>query len=165
MPAIARPYLIPSLLAGLLAFTLDRVHKFVQVSGACVGVGPEFCLDRPGFYPPASPTGWMGGEIQPQIFAQVVSGLVDGRLDVATALAAPRWAADMPDHHAPPELTDIESRYHPEVIEDLARRGHRVVLRPPFDSGMGHAHAIELLDEGGFAAATDPRSEGLPAVW
>ena len=65
MPAIARPYLIPSLLAGLVAFTLDRVHKFVQVSGQCVGVGPEFCLDRAGFYPPASPTGWMGGEIQP----------------------------------------------------------------------------------------------------
>jgi hypothetical protein len=43
---------------------------------------------------------------------------------------------------------------------------------------MGHAHAIELLydDEPGstgakhavpsaFAAATDPRSEGAPAVW
>jgi hypothetical protein len=40
-----------------------------------------------------------------------------------------------------------------------------------FDSGLGHAHAIELVgggpavDGGSLAAATDPRSAGLPAVW
>jgi hypothetical protein len=44
-----------------------------------------------------------------------------------------------------------------------------VTLGPPFDPGMGHAHAIELVDGGpadggSLAAATDPRSEGLPAV-
>jgi gamma-glutamyltranspeptidase/glutathione hydrolase len=119
----------------------------------------------------------MGGEIQPQIFAQVVSGLVDGGLDVATAVAAPRWAADMPDHHAPPSLTVLETRYHAAVVEGLRARGHDVVQRGAFDPGMGHAHAIELLyddadradGESGapiaFAAATDPRSEGAPAVW
>ena len=129
--------------------------------------------------------GSMGGEIQPQIFAQVVSALVDGGLDVASAVAAPRWAADMPDHHAPASLTVIETRYHPEVVEGLRARGHDVTQRSGFDPGMGHAHAIELLHEAesaaegvesasegaepraptGFAAATDPRSEGAPAVW
>ncbi len=38
--------------------------------------------------------GSMGGEIQPQVFAQFVSAVVDGGADVATAVAAPRWAAD-----------------------------------------------------------------------
>jgi gamma-glutamyltranspeptidase/glutathione hydrolase len=115
--------------------------------------------------------GSMGGEIQPQVFAQVVSGLVDGGLDVATAVAAPRWAADMPDHHAPPDLTAIESRYHADVIAGLRERGHRVDIRRPFDAGLGHAHAIELRYDvdtalpSAFAAATDPRSEGAPGVW
>jgi len=43
-------------------------------------------------------------------------------------------------------------------------------VRAPFDGGLGHAHAIELLDGGPAAggtlvAATDPRSLGLPAAW
>jgi gamma-glutamyltranspeptidase/glutathione hydrolase len=122
--------------------------------------------------------GSMGGEIQPQIFAQVVSGLVDGGLDVATAVAAPRWAADVAEHHGPPSLTVVETRYHPAVVEGLLARGHDVLQRAAFDPGMGHAHAIELLHDDGtgagqadpraptaFAAATDPRSEGAPAVW
>ncbi len=40
--------------------------------------------------------GSMGGEIQPQVFAQVVSAIVDGGLDIATAIGAPRWAAAAP---------------------------------------------------------------------
>ncbi|WP_291398373.1 signal peptidase II [Devosia sp.] len=43
MPMIARPWLIPSLLAGLLAFGLDRGHKFLQVDTL----------------------GWRGGEVVP----------------------------------------------------------------------------------------------------
>ena len=41
----------------------------------------------------------------------------------------------------------------------------------PFNGLLGHAHAIELVDggpaapDGSLAAATDPRSAGLPAVW
>ena len=62
---MTRPYLLSSLIAGLAAFGLDRVHKFVQVSMQCIGVGPETCLDRPGYFAPANPTGWMGGELQP----------------------------------------------------------------------------------------------------
>ena len=114
----------------------------------------------------------MGGEIQPQIFAQVVSAIVDGGVDLATAVAAPRWAADVEHHFGPPSLTLLESRYHPEVIEGLRRRGHDPQVVAPWSSGMGHAHAVEIVrDEADplaqptFAAATDPRSEGLPGAW
>ena len=31
MPALTRPFLISSILLGLFAFALDRVHKFVQI--------------------------------------------------------------------------------------------------------------------------------------
>jgi gamma-glutamyltranspeptidase/glutathione hydrolase len=107
--------------------------------------------------------GAMGGEIQPQVFAQFVSAVVDGQSDVATAVSAPRWGAVMPGHYEPPSLSVLEPRFHGGVIDAVRERGQPVELATPFDSGMGHEHAIELVDEGGersFAAAADPRSEG-----
>jgi hypothetical protein len=65
----------------------------------------------------------------------------------------------------------LEPRHEPGIPEALAALGHPLVPTEPFDSGLGHAHAIELVDGGparpggSVAAATDPRSEGLPAVW
>ncbi len=114
--------------------------------------------------------GSMGGDAQPAIFAQVVSALVDGGVDVATAVAAPRWAPVPPAHFAPPDMVEIEPRFGPGVLEALATAGHRLDVRAAFDSGLGHAHAIELVDGGPaaggtLAAATDPRSPGLPAAW
>src|SRR5262249_7822996 len=114
--------------------------------------------------------GSMGGEIQPQVFAQFVSAVVDGELDVATAVSAPRWAADVDTHLGAPTRTAIESRYHAGVIDGLKDLGHSVAVEEPWSSGMGHEHAIEIVrddEDGGltFAAAADPRSEGLPAAW
>ena len=123
--------------------------------------------DEPG---PWVVTGQMGGDAQPQIIAQVVSALVDGGVDVASAVAAPRWFVEPAKHFAPPVEVRVEPRFAPGVLKRLAEKGHPVSERAPFDARLGHAHAIELVDggpaEGGsVAAATDPRSEGLPAVW
>ena len=111
--------------------------------------------------------GSMGGEIQPQVFAQFVSAVVDGGLDIATAVAAPRWAADVERHLGPASLTVLESRYHASVLTRLRASGHDVRVTDPFDSGMGHQHAIEVVPDPSdpgvvptFAAAADPRSEG-----
>lgn len=114
--------------------------------------------------------GSMGGDAQPAIFAQVVSALVDGGVDVATAVAAPRWAPVPAAHFAPPDVVEIEPRFSPGLLDGLASLGHRLDVRTPYDGGLGHAHAIELLDGGParggtLAAATDPRSPGLPAAW
>ena len=54
------------------------------------------------------------------------------------------------------------------VAEALAALGHDLVPTAPFDGNLGHEHAIELVDggraapDGSVAAATDPRSAGLP---
>ncbi|MFI5225325.1 MAG: gamma-glutamyltransferase family protein [Candidatus Limnocylindrales bacterium] len=114
--------------------------------------------------------GSMGGDAQPQIHAQVVSDLVDGGLDIATSVAAPRWFVEPAEHFAPPVEVRIEPRFPESLIGALEGYGHPVTRVAPFDSGLGHCHAIELVNggpvdpEGSLAAATDPRSAGLPAV-
>jgi gamma-glutamyltranspeptidase/glutathione hydrolase len=114
--------------------------------------------------------GSMGGEVQPQIYAQFVSAVVDGGADIATAIAAPRWSARMPGHLEPPTVTQLESRVPSGLAEALARRGHAVEVIDPWSSVMGHAHAIEVVGDGSegtdrsLAAAADPRSEGSAAA-
>ena len=114
--------------------------------------------------------GSMGGDAQPQIYAQLVSALVDGRVDVATGVAAPRWFVEPEDHFMPPLAVRAEPRFRPGVLEALEAMGHPVTRTAPFTGELGHCHAIELVDggpaEGGtLAAATDPRSAGLPATF
>ena len=115
-------------------------------------------------------TGQMGGDAQPQILAQVVSALVDGGVDVASAVAAPRWFVE-PARHLPRRSRSAPSRASRRAsLASLAEKGHPVLETAPFDGRLGHAHAIELVDGGpgaggSVAAATDPRSAGLPAVW
>lgn len=113
--------------------------------------------------------GSMGADAQPQIHAQVVSALVDGGVDVATAVASPRWFVEPAEHFAPPLEVRAETRFREGVLADLAAMGHPITLMGPFDRLLGQCHAIELVDggpaDGGtLAAATDPRSPGLPAT-
>jgi gamma-glutamyltranspeptidase/glutathione hydrolase len=114
--------------------------------------------------------GSMGGDAQPQIHAQVVSSLVDGGVDVATAVGQPRWFAEPEEHFAPPDTARLEPRFREGLLDELAAMGHPVKPVRAFDSWLGHCHAIELVDGGpraaggSLAAATDPRSAGLPAV-
>jgi gamma-glutamyltranspeptidase/glutathione hydrolase len=114
--------------------------------------------------------GSMGGDAQPQIHAQFVSAVVDGGVDVATAVAAPRWYVQPRELLAPPIDVSLEPRHAPGVAETLRDLGHQLIPTAPFDSNVGHEHAIELIEGGPaaggtLAAATDPRSDGLPATW
>lgn len=128
-------------------------------------------LFRDGAAAPWVVAGSMGGDAQPQIHAQLVSALVDGRLDVRTAVTAPRWFVEPADHFAPPVEVRLEPRHAPGIAEALESFGHPLTRTAPFDDDLGHEHAIELVDggpaapDGSLAAATDPRSSGLPAVW
>ncbi len=114
--------------------------------------------------------GSMGGDAQPQIHAQLVSAMVDGGVDVQTAVTAPRWYVEPAEHFAPPVEVRLEPRHGAGVAQALVAFGHPVTLMEPFDSELGHEHAIELVEGGPAApggslvAATDPRSAGLPSV-
>ena len=115
--------------------------------------------------------GAMGGDAQPQVHAQFVSAVVDGRLDIRAAIAAPRFYVEPAEHFAPPTSVYLEPRHAAGIDDALRALGHELVPTAPFDSNLGHEHAIELVDGGpgaaggSVAAATDPRSAGLPAVW
>lgn len=150
-------------------FRLDRGHPNVLAPGKRTThtLAPGMLL-REGR--PWIVHGSMGGEIQPQVFAQFVSAVTDGGADVATAVAAPRWAAMMQTQHGPPDLTELESRVHADIPSALAAMGHKVVMREPWSSSMGHAHAIEIVRDGvgdvlSYAASSDPRSEGSAVAW
>jgi len=153
-------------------FSLDPDHPNVLAPGKrTLHTLLPGMLFRAGEQRPWVVTGSMGGDAQPQIHAQVVSGLVDGALDVATAVGAPRWFVDGAEHFAPPVNVRAERRYPAAILDALEAMGHPVTRTTPFNGLLGHAHAIELVDggpadpDGSLAAATDPRSAGLPAVW
>jgi hypothetical protein len=65
----------------------------------------------------------------------------------------------------------LEPRHAPGIAAALEALGHRLADTAPFDGGLGHEHAIELVaggpgvEGGSVVAATDPRSAGLPAVF
>ena len=153
-------------------FSLDPTHPNVLEPGKrtlhTLLPGMLFRDDAAG---PWVVAGAMGGDAQPQIHAQLVSALVDGGLDVRTAVTAPRWFVEPADHFAPPVEVRLEPRHRPGIAEALASFGHPLTATAPFDADLGHEHAIELIEggptvpNGSLAAATDPRSEGLPAVW
>ncbi len=98
--------------------------------------------------------GTMGADGQPQTQLQILSHLLDGGQDVATALDAPRFVVDIADGSV-----GLESRFGPQVVARLERRGHAVRSLAAYEDIAGHAHAIQVTPEG-FTGGSDPRSEG-----
>jgi len=153
-------------------FSLDADHPNVLEPGKrTLHTLMPGMLFRDGEATPWIIAGSMGGDAQPQIHAQLVSALVDGGLDIRSAISIPRWFVEPAAHFEAPREVRAEPRFAAGVLEALEAMGHPVTRTKPFDGWLGHEHAIELVaggpldDEGSVAAATDPRSAGLPAVW
>lgn len=152
-------------------FSLDPSHPNVLEPGKrTLHTLLPGMLFRPGVTEPWVVAGSMGADAQPQVHAQLVSALVDGGVDIRTAVTAPRWYVEPVEHFAPPVDVVLEDRHGPGVAASLQGLGHPVTMAAAFDSNLGHEHAIELVDGGpatggSLAAATDPRSTGLPAVF
>jgi gamma-glutamyltranspeptidase/glutathione hydrolase len=73
---------------------------------------------------------------------------------VEDAIDRPRWFVSPSDWSVA-----AESRFEPAFIEHLRQLGHHITSVGPYDSLLGHAHAIQVTDQG-YAAVSDPRSEG-----
>ena len=97
--------------------------------------------------------GSMGGDLQPQLQAQVLMNLVDHGLDPAEAVARPRKAI-----LADGVTTAVEADY--PGAGEMARSSDLVLLMPPRHPSFGHAHAIVVDGPTSWRAGADPRSDG-----
>lgn len=104
--------------------------------------------------------GSMGGSMQAQIHVQLLTHLIDRELSLDAAIDAPRFDAVAGSTRGRPLLL-MESRFNDEMLANLFARGHAVDKIEPYSSAMGHAHAIQIMENGVYVGAADPRSEGL----
>ena len=128
-------------------------------------------LFRDGRSGPWVVAGSMGGDAQPQIHAQLVSALVDGGVDVRTAVAAPRWYVGRAGHFEPP----VDVRLEPRHGRASPRRSRRSAIRSsrPRRSTAASATstrsssstAVRAAPDGSVAAAPIRAAPGCPAVW
>jgi len=106
--------------------------------------------------------GTRGADGQPQTGLQLLNGLLDFGLDLQSATEAPRWAHGAPGGRYPASALVLEGRFTPAVAEDLAARGHEVMLADAVDQVMGTVQTIQVdQSRGCFIAASDPRGDGV----
>src|SRR4029079_14356118 len=102
-------------------------------------------LFRDGQPAPWIVVGSMGGGGQPQIHAQFVRSVVDGGVDVATAVAAPRWYTQPRELLSPAVDVSFEPRHAPGVADALRALGHKLVPTAEFDTNVCHEHAVHAI--------------------
>jgi gamma-glutamyltranspeptidase/glutathione hydrolase len=99
-------------------------------------------------------TGSPGGHTIVQTVPQVVMNMIDFRMDVQQAIAAPRLSFVEPD------ITAVDDGIPESVRKELSSLGHKVRI-----TRLGNAHGLSIeYDKTGrpqrFLGASDPRGEG-----
>src|SRR5260370_23371787 len=94
--------------------------------------------------------GAMGGDLQPQIQAQVLMNLVDHGMDPAEAVARPRMAV-----LADGVTVAVEADY--QGAGEMARSEANVLLMPPRHHSFRHPHAIVVDRPGAWRDGADPQ--------
>ncbi len=104
------------------------------------------------------PFGVMGAFMQPQGHVQVVNNLIDFSLNPQEALDAPRW------QWTGGKTVEVEASFEKKIVEDLKQRGHDIHIMKDFTS-FGRGQIILRQPDGVYAAATEPRTDGVVAAW
>ena len=138
-------------------FSLDPEHD------NCLAPGKKpYHTIIPGFLmkdgEPVGPFGVMGAFMQPQGQVQVVNNLIDFGLNPQEALDAPRW------QWTGGKTVEVEASFDKEIVEDLKHRGHDIRVMEEFTS-FGRGQIILRQPDGVYAAATEPRADGVVAAW
>lgn len=104
--------------------------------------------------------GSMGGEGQPQTGLMLSIRVAQERMDVQSAIEAPRFRYGKTWVEEPARL-NLEARFDPACIAGLRSRGHAVNVLTDWEESMGHAGAI-LFEraEGLMSGGADPRGDG-----
>jgi gamma-glutamyltranspeptidase/glutathione hydrolase len=138
----------------------NRGTNFVMTPGHPNRVGPgkrPYQTIIPGFVTqrgqPVMSFGVMGGSMQPQGHAQVMVRIADYGQNPQAACDGPRYRIVQAME------VSVETGFAPAVLDDLARRGHKIVSVPDDYNQFGCAQSMWKLD-GGYFAASDPRRDG-----
>ncbi|MBT8215707.1 MAG: gamma-glutamyltransferase family protein [Acidimicrobiia bacterium] len=99
--------------------------------------------------------GSRGGDLQPQLVAQLAADLLHLGMDPAHAQAMPRWALD---HFGPgvASAPALEDTMPAAVVDGLSGRGHDVTTVPA-QPAWGPVSIIRITGDGVHHAAADPR--------
>jgi gamma-glutamyltranspeptidase/glutathione hydrolase len=103
---------------------------------------------------PVLVTGSPGGSLIISAVLQVIVNVLDYRMDVAAAVAAPRL-----HHQWLPDEVRVEHGFSEETLAALRAKGHRVI--EPL--GQTSANSIVVTDNG-LLGAPDPRTRGAEAA-
>jgi gamma-glutamyltranspeptidase/glutathione hydrolase len=152
----------------LLNNELDDFTAAPGASNACGLVGFEANLPGPGKRPlssmsptivlkdgkPVLVTGSPGGSRIISAVTQIIVDVIDYRMDIAAAVAAPRI-----HHQWLPDEVRIERGFPDEVLAELKAKGHKLV--EPL--GYSSANSI-VVTTNGLLGAPDPRTRGSEAA-
>ena len=138
----------------------NRAATFVLQNGHPNCVGPRkrpYQTIIPGFVTkggaPIMSFGVMGGTMQPQGHAQVLVRIAEYGQSPQAACDGPRFRFVQGM-----DVSIEEGGFGPTVVEELQRRGHRIVTIDDYNQ-FGSAQLIWKLD-GGYFVASDPRRDG-----
>ena len=111
--------------------------------------------------------GTPGANIQVQTNVQLITNVIDLKLNVQEAIEAPHWQhLNAPGESSAEEsgkgVLQIENRVSSAVISELKAKGHEVSELPAWGHGSS-SQLMEVLPQGTFAFGSDPRSEGHAA--
>ncbi|MCA1563846.1 MAG: gamma-glutamyltransferase, partial [Acidobacteria bacterium] len=114
--------------------------------------------------------GTPGGDSQDQQILLVLLNIIDFGMDVQAAIEAPRFNSLHPqssfdDHRAQPGVLEIERSAPDAVVDELRRRGHHLLLRPPFGMSTGVVAAGVDPQTGRLMGGADPRRERYIVAW
>ena len=165
------PYGVGLVAEGTGVLLNNELDDFTAAPGAANAfglVGFEANLPGPGKRPlssmsptivlkdgkPVLVTGTPGGSRIISAVLQIVVNVLDYRMDVAAAVAAPRV-----HHQWMPDDVRVESGFPPETLDALRAKGHRVI--EPL--GQTSANSIAVTPNG-LLGAPDPRTRGAEAA-
>lgn len=103
--------------------------------------------------------GTMGGDIQPQIHFQMITGIIDEGLDPQYILDRPRWAFPHTIYEKPGDMVVESSLY--ETVNGYGRNLLNLKKIDDLSSQTGHAQIVQRNGQGVIVGGSDPRGDGI----
>lgn len=103
--------------------------------------------------------GTMGGDIQPQIHFQMITGLIDEELDPQFVLDRPRWAFPHTIYERPGDMIVEASLY--DALNGYGSRLLNLRKIDDLSSQTGHAQIVQRNNHGIVLGGSDPRGDGI----